>query len=120
MKCPHCGAWTAVRETRQVDRGHTLRRTRECGNGHRFQTFEVLAPIYRRDPPTVRQTVVAAQVRALQWRRDSDMVRRVKAGATHAQVAAEFNVSRQAVTKAVRRVSPLPRRTSGTPDPEAE
>ncbi len=119
MNCTHCGAWTEVAETRQTDGGHTLRRTRRCANGHRFHTFEVLAPIYRRDPPTVRQTVVAAQVRALQWRRDSDMARRVAAGATHAEVAADFGVSRQAVTKAVRRVSPQGRRTSGSPGREA-
>ncbi len=37
MKCPHCNAWTTTLETR----GH--RRRRECGNGHRFTTYEVLA-----------------------------------------------------------------------------
>lgn len=34
MTCPHCGAWTEVKETRGV------RRRRECGNGHRFTTIE--------------------------------------------------------------------------------
>ena len=42
MKCDTCGTWTEVLETRQVDGGHTLKRTRRCGNGHRFPTFEVL------------------------------------------------------------------------------
>lgn len=36
MKCPHCGAWSNVLETR------TTRRRRECANGHRFSTVEVL------------------------------------------------------------------------------
>ena len=35
MKCPHCGVWTTVLETRGV------RRRRECGNGHRFTTQEI-------------------------------------------------------------------------------
>jgi transcriptional regulator NrdR family protein len=36
MKCPECGAWTEVRETRGP------RRRRECANGHRFSTEEVV------------------------------------------------------------------------------
>lgn len=37
MKCPQCNAWTDVRESRSG------RRRRECANGHRFVTVEVLA-----------------------------------------------------------------------------
>lgn len=36
MKCPYCNAWTDVRQTREG------RRRRECANGHRFSTQEVL------------------------------------------------------------------------------
>lgn len=39
MKCPHCNAWTEVLSTR----GGTRRR-RECANGHRFTTQEVVVP----------------------------------------------------------------------------
>ena len=39
MNCPTCGAWSRVLSTR---RG-TLRR-RECANGHRFTTREVVVP----------------------------------------------------------------------------
>lgn len=35
MKCPQCGAWTDVLETRSP------RRRRECANGHRFTTIEL-------------------------------------------------------------------------------
>lgn len=38
MKCPECGAWTSVKETRGI------RRRRECGNEHRFTTEEVIIP----------------------------------------------------------------------------
>ena len=34
MKCPTCGGWTTVHETRGT------RRRRECANGHRFSTEE--------------------------------------------------------------------------------
>lgn len=36
MKCPHCDAWSDVKETRDG------RRRRECANGHRFTTKEVV------------------------------------------------------------------------------
>ncbi len=102
MKCLQCGTWTSVLETREVDEGHTLRRTRQCANGHRFQTFEVLPPIYKRDMQTVRQTRVAAQVRAATWRRDTEIARRVKTE-THAAVAASMGLARATITKAVKR-----------------
>jgi transcriptional regulator NrdR family protein len=37
MKCPTCQVWTDVLETRQG------RRRRQCANGHRFATVEILA-----------------------------------------------------------------------------
>lgn len=103
MKCVQCGAWTEVLETRKADRGYTMRRMRECANGHRFPTFEVLGPVYRRDPPTVRQTTVAAEVRAVTWKRDTEMARAARTE-THAAVAGRYGLSRQAVTRAIRRV----------------
>ena len=36
MKCPKCNAWTLVKDTRGT------RRRRECANGHRFSTTEVV------------------------------------------------------------------------------
>jgi transcriptional regulator NrdR family protein len=39
MKCPQCGAWTTVKETRRRQ-DNTKRRTYECGNLHRFTTVE--------------------------------------------------------------------------------
>lgn len=45
MKCPLCGAWTSVRETRSED--FFIRRRRECANGHREWTYEVLESVYK-------------------------------------------------------------------------
>lgn len=42
MKCPQCGAWTTVLETRQNKTNATVRRRYECGNLHRFRTEEVV------------------------------------------------------------------------------
>ena len=38
MKCPICGAWSLIKDTRQLD-GYTNRR-HECANNHRFSTKE--------------------------------------------------------------------------------
>lgn len=39
MKCPECGAWTIVKETR-ASTNNTRRRRIECANEHRFTTLE--------------------------------------------------------------------------------
>jgi hypothetical protein len=40
MNCPECGAWTTISETRLTIMRY--RRRRECGNGHKFTTEEVV------------------------------------------------------------------------------
>ena len=43
MKCPICGAWTLVKQTKKSPTfGYTRRR--ECANEHRFTTKEVIVP----------------------------------------------------------------------------
>ena len=41
MKCPECGAWTVVKETR-ADENNSRRRRIECANMHRFTTLETV------------------------------------------------------------------------------
>lgn len=41
MKCPECGVWCMVMETR-VRKDNTKRRRYECANGHRFTTEEII------------------------------------------------------------------------------
>ena len=43
MKCPECGAWSSVKETRQSPTFGQIRR-RECANEHRFTTQELVIP----------------------------------------------------------------------------
>lgn len=41
MKCPECGTWTIVKDTRTLD-NNTKRRRIECANMHRFSTLETI------------------------------------------------------------------------------
>ena len=41
MKCPVCGTWTTVKESREST-GNTRRRRLECANMHRFSTLETI------------------------------------------------------------------------------
>jgi transcriptional regulator NrdR family protein len=41
MKCPECGTWTIVKETR-ISTGNTRRRRLEFANMHRFSTMETI------------------------------------------------------------------------------
>lgn len=43
MKCPECGAWTVVKETRESPI-FGYRRRRQCANYHSFTTQEVVVP----------------------------------------------------------------------------
>jgi transcriptional regulator NrdR family protein len=114
MKCGTCGAWTEVKETRKQDRGMTLRRTRKCANNHRFFTFEVLGPIYKKDPGTVRQTVVAAEVRAVSWRRDRELLAMCQR-LPMASVCEAENVGMAALKKACSRARADIRQSGGEP-----
>ena len=43
MKCPVCGVWSIVKETRKSPT-FGYRRRRECANEHKFTTQEILVP----------------------------------------------------------------------------
>lgn len=113
MICDRCGAWTIVLETRKADDGYTVVRTRECANQHALTTFEVLPPIYRKAPGAVAKAVAAAKLRVTTWKRDAEIARLVAGGSSHVDVAAQFGVTRQAVTKAVKKIRTAPRRRPG-------
>ena len=46
MKCPKCGSWSEVKETRAIYNKQTLRRGRKCANGHSFSTYEISADLF--------------------------------------------------------------------------
>ena len=54
MKCPECGAWSDVKETRTRGDGSKYRRY-ECGNMHRFSTSETITTPKRQSTPRATQ-----------------------------------------------------------------
>lgn len=70
MKCPTCGAWSSVLDTRTGPH-ESLRRRRECGNGHRFATLEVFPEVLHHDARLANVRAVAVK-RAL-WQRDQNI-----------------------------------------------
>lgn len=105
MKCDTCGAWTEVLETRQVDGGHTLKRTRRCGNDHRFPTFEVVGPIYNGDRKRVQAALKAIAGRLALWARYVGLAKLAQQhGVNEAARLAE--TSRASVQRAIKAVRP--------------
>jgi hypothetical protein len=50
MKCPECGAWTLVKETR-----NGTKRKRECANLHRFWTQESFVALIGRSSTRLKK-----------------------------------------------------------------
>jgi transcriptional regulator NrdR family protein len=50
MKCPVCGTWALVKETRQRAENTKYRRY-ECANMHRFTTLETVAKVIAAKTP---------------------------------------------------------------------
>lgn len=55
MRCPQCGAWSLVTETRGQ------RRRRTCGNEHRFTTVEVIYDQWREEERQKNQRLAQAR-----------------------------------------------------------
>lgn len=105
MKCDRCAAWTEVAETRQVDSGHTLKRTRRCGNGHRFVTYEFIGSLYTGDRRRVQQALRAIKERVACWTRYVALARLAREwGVEHA--ARLGNTSRASVQRAIKVTQP--------------
>ena len=93
MKCPTCGAWSNVLDTR--DGPHeTTKRRRECANGHRFYTFEMLAPA--RNPGSMQRAVKTVQSQRARWQRNQQ-IRRNPDGLTRAEMALQMGLTEGAV-----------------------
>ena len=84
MKCPFCGAWSDVLETRDG------RRRRQCANGHRFTTEEAVT------------SYTARRVRD----RNRQAAKRVLAGEPQTKVAESFGMPRTELSRYMRREHP--------------
>ena len=50
MKCPQCGAWTLIKETRTKKTENVVTRRYECANLHRFTTEEKIRDTNKSSP----------------------------------------------------------------------
>ena|GEM_PF-2497216 len=89
-------------ETRKADRGFALRRTRECANGHRVATIEILSTVYSGLPPQRRRrSLTTIEARVIRAKRDAEIVRACKTR-TRIDVATEYGLSSDRVSQIVR------------------
>ena len=91
-----------MRETRKANDGYTLRRVRSCPSGHRFSTYEVTAPIYRKEPALIKRVIEAAKARVVRWTRDAELAVLAKR-MSHQAIANRLGMKKSTVGKAVRR-----------------
>jgi transcriptional regulator NrdR family protein len=63
MNCPECGAWTTINETRLTVMRY--RRRRECGNGHKFTTEEVVVPQKQIEQEVITRLKTAKENKAI-------------------------------------------------------
>lgn len=88
MKCPHCGAWSEVSETRATADG--MRRRRDCANGHRFTTFEVLPQVLKAAKASPLASTWATPGSARRWARNQAIVADTRPAA---EVAREHGIT---------------------------
>jgi transcriptional regulator NrdR family protein len=93
MKCPVCGTWTRVLDTRDTDELF-LKRRRECGNHHRFFTFEVHDSVFSAAMPRFPKSWRRINADIARWQRDRDIWRDQRPGAV---IAREYGLTRQRV-----------------------
>jgi len=99
MKCPKCGTVdTHVIATRRESDGLLVRRRQECGNKHRFNTYELHETSLRSTgikKIRARLLTVASgiAVRSMARRRRLAAIRMLRQGKSVAQIADEIGVT---------------------------
>ena len=95
MKCPKCeNDKTQVLETRKVEGGAVMKRTRSCGCGSTFVTYEVSGGIW----PSVQKWALNSHEKALKKqralrKRNTEIIARVRKGETRQGIASELGLS---------------------------
>ncbi len=83
----------------------TIRRRRECFNGHTFYTNEVVEWVAKVTRKAARADDTA-QARAERWRRDQRIVRMVAAGRPKGEVALAFKIAPNTVSHILGKLAP--------------
>lgn len=101
MKCPTCGTWSEVLETR-AHADHVTRRQRECANGHRFVTMEVTKGAYSHARVSLERRAAAPGRRIALHKRDQQIKSMLIMGFSVADTAVKYQLS-QAHVRRIRR-----------------
>jgi transcriptional regulator NrdR family protein len=98
MRCPHCGTWSEVLDTRMPKDGMTNRRRRQCANGHRFATREIYEPVFCTAKARQADFTETAQRRIALFERNANIRKRLAAGDRPKDIAAEHGISTSSVS----------------------
>lgn len=98
MKCPTCGAWAEVLETRQADDGHRVNRWHLCANKHRFPTVEVHRPVFCSAKQRQRNFLHTVRRRVAIHGRRQEIKRRRAKGESQGSVARSMGISKSLIS----------------------
>lgn len=68
MKCPICGAWSQVLDTRGAVKRESIKRRRVCANEHKFWTFEVFPGFLH--PTSAKKCLIGVEKERARWVRN--------------------------------------------------
>jgi len=107
VKCPECGAQEShVKETRHWQGGAMLKRRRECFNGHLYTTYEIGEQLAKTLDKYAGPSARGLEKKDKMWRRDTGIVRAIKAGKRTIDVAEKHGLSPNTVSAVIRRRAP--------------
>lgn len=107
MKCPECGAQQSrVKSTRHWQGGAMLQRRRECFNGHLYTTYEIGEQLAKTLEKYAVPSARGIEKTSTLWKRDTGIVRAIRAGRLTMDVAAEHGISPTTVSAIIRRRAP--------------
>lgn len=98
MKCPTCGAWSEVLETR-AHADHVTRRQRVCANNHRFITMEITKGAYSHARVALERRAAAPGRRIALHKRDQQVRSMLGMGFSVADTAVKFQLSEQHIRR---------------------
>lgn len=91
LKCPICGAWSTVLDTRE-GLSETVRRRRKCANHHRFPTLEMHATM--RNVGAMQRALQTIKARRKLWARDQKIIKDPR---TAAEIAADYGLTKRTI-----------------------
>lgn len=98
MKCPVCGVWSEVLDTR-AGAQDKIRRRRRCANSHVFPTLEIHATMV--NPGAIKRAWHTITARRERWKRDQQIVADPR---TAAEIGKSYSLTAKTVHSIRRRM----------------